>query len=309
MTLEELTRQALRIHDLYDELNRRERGRVWTREEFMLGFVGDVGDLAKLVMREEGAREVTGGRAALEHELADCLWSVLVLAHHYDVDLEEAFGRTMTELDTSIRARLPDPTDAARPGPSADGRARRTGTVRENPASHPGPAGAAAAGHWTKAEPPAVSRTVLAGQPGALLDQADQDALSIDRMLHDPATGNRMAHRVLIPMATAADVPTLAAQPDAEIGDLYQQLADAGFALSVTEHVTARTPYPDEQTSLGLPDAGPLLIAYRITADADTGRPLLCEEWKAPAATCQLTYPVTPTKPATKRTRRPPESE
>jgi hypothetical protein len=41
--LEELKRAALRVHDLYDELNVKERGRVWTREEFMLGFVGDVG--------------------------------------------------------------------------------------------------------------------------------------------------------------------------------------------------------------------------------------------------------------------------
>lgn len=107
MSLDELLRQAIRVHDLYDELNRRERGRVWTREEFMLGFIGDVGDLAKLVMAEEGARETPGGRAALEHELADCLWSVLILAHHYDIDLETAFSRTMTDLDTAISARLP----------------------------------------------------------------------------------------------------------------------------------------------------------------------------------------------------------
>ncbi|MFE4910946.1 MazG nucleotide pyrophosphohydrolase domain-containing protein [Streptomyces sp. NPDC056652] len=106
MDLDELQRRALRIHDLYDELNLRERGRVWTREEFMLGFVGDVGDLAKLVMAEEGAREVPGGgRAALEHELADCLWSVLILAHRYDVDLDAAFLRTMDELDRSISGR------------------------------------------------------------------------------------------------------------------------------------------------------------------------------------------------------------
>ncbi|MBJ7902496.1 hypothetical protein IF655_04220 [Streptomyces sp. DSM 110735] len=68
--------------------------------------VGDVGDLAKLVMAQEGARDVPGGRRALEHELADCLWSVLVLAHHYDVDLEAAFHRTMTELTASVGARL-----------------------------------------------------------------------------------------------------------------------------------------------------------------------------------------------------------
>ncbi|MFC8236934.1 hypothetical protein [Streptomyces sp. NPDC057284] len=39
MDLNELQRRALDIHDLYDELNLSERGRVWTREEFMLGFV------------------------------------------------------------------------------------------------------------------------------------------------------------------------------------------------------------------------------------------------------------------------------
>ncbi|MEU6424155.1 MazG nucleotide pyrophosphohydrolase domain-containing protein [Streptomyces spiralis] len=108
MGLYELQQQAMRVHDLYDRLNQHERGRVWSGEEFMLRFAGDVGDLAKLVMAEEGAREVPGGRAALEHELADCLWSVLILAHRYGVDLETAFRRTMTELETAISARLPD---------------------------------------------------------------------------------------------------------------------------------------------------------------------------------------------------------
>ncbi|MCH6160411.1 MazG nucleotide pyrophosphohydrolase domain-containing protein [Streptomyces marispadix] len=120
MGLDELLQGALQIHDLYDEVNRHERGRVWTREEFMLGFMGDVGDLAKLVMAAEGAREVPGGRTALEHELADCLWSVLILAHRYDVDLEAAFHRTMAELDTAIRARLPEkPGPAIAPEPAA----------------------------------------------------------------------------------------------------------------------------------------------------------------------------------------------
>ncbi|MCT9077183.1 GntR family transcriptional regulator [Streptomyces fulvoviolaceus] len=158
----------------------------------------------------------------------------------------------------------------------------------------------------TETEAPAVSRTALDGPPALLLGQQDQDAISVDRMLHDPATGARMAHRVLIPLATAAEVPTLAEQPDAEVSALYQQLADAGLSLSFTEHVTARTPYPDERTALGLSDASPLLITYRVTADADQDRPLLCEELKAPAANCQLTYPMTPTRaPAKRATRRP----
>ncbi len=105
MDLGEMQQRAVEIHDLYDALNRRER-RVWRRDEFLLGFVGDVGDLAKLIMAEEGARQVPGGRAALEHELADCLWSVLILAHLYGIDLAGAFRRTMTELEESISAQL-----------------------------------------------------------------------------------------------------------------------------------------------------------------------------------------------------------
>ena len=46
-----------------------------------------------------------GGRAALGHELADCLWSVLILAHKYDIDLAAEFERTMTELEAHITAR------------------------------------------------------------------------------------------------------------------------------------------------------------------------------------------------------------
>ncbi|WP_107655440.1 MazG nucleotide pyrophosphohydrolase domain-containing protein [Nocardia suismassiliense] len=106
MDISELQARAVAIHDLYDALNLAERGRTWTREDFMLGFVGDVGDLAKLVMAAEGTRSMPGGRAALEHELADCLWSVLILARRYEVDLATVFTKTMGELEEIISARL-----------------------------------------------------------------------------------------------------------------------------------------------------------------------------------------------------------
>ena len=106
MPLDELQVRALQIQQLYFSLNEQQRGRRWTNEETMLGFVGDVGDLAKLVMAAEGARDVPGGRAALGHELADCLWSVLVLAHTYEIDLAAEFERTMGEIERSVNWRL-----------------------------------------------------------------------------------------------------------------------------------------------------------------------------------------------------------
>jgi NTP pyrophosphatase (non-canonical NTP hydrolase) len=57
-------------------------------------------------MAQEGARTANGGRAALGHELADCLWSVLILAHKYDIDLAAEFSRTMADLELAITRRL-----------------------------------------------------------------------------------------------------------------------------------------------------------------------------------------------------------
>lgn len=38
----------------------------------------------------------------LVHELADCLWAVLVLAERYEVDLESAYVDTMDELEQRL---------------------------------------------------------------------------------------------------------------------------------------------------------------------------------------------------------------
>ncbi|GGO35666.1 GntR family transcriptional regulator [Streptomyces lasiicapitis] len=157
-------------------------------------------------------------------------------------------------------------------------------------------------GDLSEAEAPAVSRITVDGQPAVLLDQQDQDAICVDRTFHDPQTGIRVAHRVIIPLATAAEVPALAEQPDAPLDDLYARLAD-GRTLAITESVTARLPYPDERTALGLADASPLLITYRLISDADSQRALICEELRAAASRVQLSYPITPTRrPAAKKT-------
>lgn len=84
-------------------------GREWSTAELMSGFVVDVGDLTRLVMAATGARQVDDVTKKLEHELADCLWSVLVLAERLDVDLASAFDTTMTELTEFLDGQLPTP--------------------------------------------------------------------------------------------------------------------------------------------------------------------------------------------------------
>ncbi|WP_406045463.1 hypothetical protein OG799_13905 [Micromonospora sp. NBC_00898] len=66
--------------------------------------MGDVGDLAKLVMAVDGRREIADARERLGHELADCLWSVLVLADRYGVDLVAEFDKMTAGIERHLGA-------------------------------------------------------------------------------------------------------------------------------------------------------------------------------------------------------------
>jgi len=74
----------------------------------MSGFVGDVGDLSKIIMVKSGLRSDQGENIddLLVHELADCLWSICVLADIYNVDVEAAFSKTMNELEAKLNKQL-----------------------------------------------------------------------------------------------------------------------------------------------------------------------------------------------------------
>jgi len=98
--IESLTKEALRLRRRFRAAAHRQGRRAWTREQVMQGFVVDVGDLMRLVMARSGSRDAADVDARLAHELADCLWSVLVLAKLYRVDLEREFRRM---VDTVAR--------------------------------------------------------------------------------------------------------------------------------------------------------------------------------------------------------------
>jgi NTP pyrophosphatase (non-canonical NTP hydrolase) len=102
MDFDEMRARARGVRAQYAAMETARYGRAWSREEIMLGFLGDVGDLAKLVQGKEGVRPRDDLDEALAHELADCLWCVLTLADAYDVDLEAAFASTMDDLDRSL---------------------------------------------------------------------------------------------------------------------------------------------------------------------------------------------------------------
>jgi NTP pyrophosphatase (non-canonical NTP hydrolase) len=54
-------------------------------------------------MAVDGRREIPDARDRLGHELADCLWSVLVLADRYGIDLVAEFARMTDGIEEHLR--------------------------------------------------------------------------------------------------------------------------------------------------------------------------------------------------------------
>ncbi|WP_198684005.1 MazG nucleotide pyrophosphohydrolase domain-containing protein [Brachybacterium sp. YJGR34] len=108
MSIPDMTARARQVRSLFADVDVSRSRRPWSTEEVMLGFVGDVGDLAKLVLGKAEVRPRADLEDALAHELADCLWSLLVLADEYEIDLNAAYHQLMDDLDEDLRRHLPD---------------------------------------------------------------------------------------------------------------------------------------------------------------------------------------------------------
>jgi NTP pyrophosphatase (non-canonical NTP hydrolase) len=106
MKFSDLETSALRLNDLYEQLEVKKWGRAWTTQELALGFMGDVGDLAKLIQADAGIRDIDDCKAKLGHELSDCLWSILVLANKCGIDLQTEFVKNTRELSEYVSGEL-----------------------------------------------------------------------------------------------------------------------------------------------------------------------------------------------------------
>ena len=106
MDFADLQKRALEISARYDKLNRTKRDIAWDEQQLMAGFVGDVGNLSKIIMAKHGLRDMEDIDKRLAHELSDCLWSILVLASKYNIDLPNEFMKTMNLLDERIDKEL-----------------------------------------------------------------------------------------------------------------------------------------------------------------------------------------------------------
>lgn len=102
----DLEKSALQLNELYEQLENKRWGRVWSTQELALGFMGDVGDLAKLIQAHVGVRTIDDHKSKLGHELSDCLWSILVLANKCGIDLQAEFVRNTVEISAYVSGEL-----------------------------------------------------------------------------------------------------------------------------------------------------------------------------------------------------------
>lgn len=42
----------------------------------------------------------------IEHELADCLWAIMIITHDLDIDLDEVFIKQMEKSEERVRTEL-----------------------------------------------------------------------------------------------------------------------------------------------------------------------------------------------------------
>lgn len=103
MDIKKIISKAKLIRKKYSELENKKYNRSWNNVEIMQGFVGDMGDLSKLIMAKEGVRKINNVDKKLEHELAYCLFSIIILADAYNINIEKAFSKTMNDLEKKIK--------------------------------------------------------------------------------------------------------------------------------------------------------------------------------------------------------------
>lgn len=56
--------------------------------------------MSKYNFRSAGAEDIN---KVIGNELSDCLWSLLVIAHELDIDLEHTFSLEMDKLETNLQ--------------------------------------------------------------------------------------------------------------------------------------------------------------------------------------------------------------
>lgn len=102
MELQKLIHRAMDLRNQYEKKEKQLYGEPATDEDIAQAFLGDVNNLVKLVQAQHGKAGIANSTEKLGSQLSHCLWSVIVLAKIYNVDLEQSFMETMDKLENHL---------------------------------------------------------------------------------------------------------------------------------------------------------------------------------------------------------------
>jgi NTP pyrophosphatase (non-canonical NTP hydrolase) len=102
MELQKLMHRALDLRHQYEKKETQLYGSPSSAEEIAQGFLSDANNLLKLVVAEQGKRNIANSHEKLASQLSHCLWSVMVLAQIHNVNLEQSFMETMDKLENHL---------------------------------------------------------------------------------------------------------------------------------------------------------------------------------------------------------------
>jgi NTP pyrophosphatase (non-canonical NTP hydrolase) len=112
--VETAANRAREIRALYEILEQRINGKVWTLHELMLGFTNDVGTVGRLILANDGTWDIAGDVAAqLEHKLAESMWWVMIIADRLGINVADAYAATMDRIEDGLSSAV-GPTGTAR---------------------------------------------------------------------------------------------------------------------------------------------------------------------------------------------------
>jgi hypothetical protein len=102
MELQKLIYRAMDLRHQYEKKETQLYGSPSTDEDLAKGFLGDVNNLVKLVQAAHGKGQIANSVEKIGPQLSHCLWSVIVLAKLYNVNLEQSFMETMDKLENHL---------------------------------------------------------------------------------------------------------------------------------------------------------------------------------------------------------------
>lgn len=105
METKELIKRTLEIASLF----RKEQLRPWPIEALIIELSGEVGTLSDTIMiKEEYRKPRNDDDIDLEDDISDILFILILIASYYDIDIEDAYKRMLSETKLRLIKNIQD---------------------------------------------------------------------------------------------------------------------------------------------------------------------------------------------------------